>query len=1007
MPLPTWVDFEFAERTAAIMARGFTGSSAAWGSLLANAQTILSSRTDSPDSRLPDSYDFEEWRDLIAAARVLDLAASEFGVSDPDNRKSAAVLAACAFGMSGTAVSASAVINSHQLMDAELSPSELAALAISSPALCRRIFPRFPTGTPLRICMESITSFLANGDDRQFAEATRALQEATLAEAGSWENYLLQLSSLSLLHAERLGTYKALREYQHTFPTGYLDRLSSDSPMLLPSQFEAVRDHGVLAPDRNLLISLPTGTGKTLLGELALMNALGSEPGLVCYVAPYVALGRQVAEKINRHTPPEVRVHRLVGGYQSPVTLDPENHSEIVVATLERFDAMLRLRPDLLSEIKCVVFDEAHMIGNGFRGIRLEGILTRMRLAAARGEAVPRFVLLSAVLSNSDALADWINISPDNVIKGTWRPSAKRLLRWTEDGKLRLHAGDDPMRNQPQQVLGEKILPWPRTDFYRTSHYGTIRQQEPRALENLAYLAHFEHEMYGQPVLCVCQTRARTRHLANQVAQHFPPIEPLPQQIKDITDIIDRHHPYLRPLKEALQRGVAYHNSSLPYDIREAIELAVEVRALYVVAATTTLAEGVDLPFRVTILADWLTFDGERAQPLESLLFKNIAGRCGRAGQFTEGDTIIFDNPVGDPRLTAPNRRRDLQQRIFFSESQPVLTSAIGQLQRQIAVPAVGSQILAAISENPTVEDLPNSFFDFSFARQTENAEAAAERIEMAYRDILDDSGGQPLAVAASPARLTPLGQAAHTSGLSPLTARRLHTTLAEFSDHGSSRADLIAISLALLNALAAVPEQSNPDLRRAMVSPRNRPVVRRDEIELVLEMWLSGEPLQAIFSELPANRRSTRQPELQTWLEGVPEDSSWTDQFAKFYDFVDHCIEFFLPWLLRSARSFIEVESDVADSLIERPWEEWASYMEYGVDTPWGVILLEEEILTERAVARSVGQLLDSLAQESALSDEELQQALMDLLMNDRRAVASVLNQFEIYSDASAIEFV
>ena len=72
-----------------------------------------------------------------------------------------------------------------------------------------------------------------------------------------------------------------------------------------------------------------------------------------------------------------------------------------------------------------------------------------------------------------------------------------------------------------------------------------------------------------------------------------------------------------------------------------------EHRALKVVAATTTLAEGVDLPFRVTILADWLTFDGDKSRPMESLLFKNIAGRCGRAGQFTEGDTIIFDNPVG------------------------------------------------------------------------------------------------------------------------------------------------------------------------------------------------------------------------------------------------------------------------------------------------------------------------------------------------------------------------
>ena len=297
---------------------------------------------------------------------------------------------------------------------------------------------------------------------------------------------------------------------------------------------------GGRSPDRNLLIALPTGTGKTLLGELALLSSLGREPGLVYYVAPYVALGRQVAEKMSRHTPPEVHVHRFVGGYQEPEPLNPENRSEVLVATPERFDAMLRLRPDLLPSIRCVVFDEAHMIGNKQRGIRLEGIITRLRLAAVRGRQVPRFVLLSAVLSNADALASWIGVEPANVIRGTWRPSAKRLLRWSEDGRLRLHAGDDPLRNTPSEVLGETLLPWPNVGFYRARHFGSIRQQEPRVVENPAFLADFEHDQYKQPVLCICSTRPKTRYLANQIAQRFPPIEPLPQSIRRITDLINQ-----------------------------------------------------------------------------------------------------------------------------------------------------------------------------------------------------------------------------------------------------------------------------------------------------------------------------------------------------------------------------------------------------------------------------------------------------------------------------------
>ena len=121
------------------------------------------------------------------------------------------------------------------------------------------------------------------------------------------------------------------------------------------------------------------------------------------------------------HVPGRVRVSRQMGGYRDPASLDPENHLEVVVATPERFDAMLRLRRDLIPFIRAVVFDEAHMIGNGERGIRLEGILTRLRLT----EQAPRFALLSAVVSNADELAAWLHVDSARVVKGEWRPSVK------------------------------------------------------------------------------------------------------------------------------------------------------------------------------------------------------------------------------------------------------------------------------------------------------------------------------------------------------------------------------------------------------------------------------------------------------------------------------------------------------------------------------------------------------------------------------------------------------
>ena len=972
MPPPNWVDFESAEWSAAVMARNLSGPSQTWGALLAHAQSVLAARTDSLYPELGDSYDFHEWRDLVAASRILDLAATEHGISDPGSRKDAAILATCAFGMSGTFVSAAAVIRNHRILESDLSPGELTALALSSPTLSREILPRIPIELKHKDCIENFTAFLATGDEVQFETVTKLLQELTYEETGIWEGYLLRISRLPLAHAGQLVTAKVLDPYRSRFPIGYLGRLIDDSPLLLPSQYEAINRHGAVSSSENLLITLPPGTGKTLLGEMALLSSLGQRPGLVCYISPYVALARQVSERIHRHIPDGVRVHQSMGDYRSPESLDPQTHLEVLIATPERFDAMLRFRPDLLSSIRCVVIDEAHLLGNSQRGLRLEGILTRLRLASVRGEIVPRFVLMSAVLSNADALAKWIGIKQANFIRGTWRPSAQRLLRWTEDGLLRLHAGDDPLRNVPHEVLGETLLPWPNRRFYPSQHFGSTRKQEPLALENVAFLAEYASQLHRQPVLCVCSTRKRTRHLAAQISRRFAPLEPLPEPIRKITDLIDQEHQFLRPLKEYLQRGVAYHNSSLPHKIREGIEKAVESRTLKAVAATTTLAEGVDLPFRVTILVDWLIFDGNKNRPMESLLFKNIAGRCGRAGHFTEGDTFVFDNPVGDAEYTSPARRPELQENIFFANTHPTLTSAIDRLDRKASIATIGSQLLAAIAENPEVEDLASSFHMHSFAYQTHSESSAEQPIDLAYKEILDGVDEQPLAIAASPVQLTRFGDAVNKSGLSPGTAKILRRAIGELPDHGSSLEDLVTIGVALLKSLSNVPEQRDRDLRKAVENPQSLPVVRLDELELVLRLWLEGRQIESIFAELPSNKRSSRKPNLQTWLQGVSKESTWNDQFAKFYDFMDNCVEFFLPWILRASQLLAEI-----DGKHEVPWREWAQFVQVGVGSTWGLFLLENEIVTERTTAFHVGTQLDKLVPDNEPNIQQAKQLL------------------------------
>jgi helicase len=334
---------------------------------------------------------------------------------------------------------------------------------------------------------------------------------------------------------------------------------------------------------------------------------------------------------------------------------------------------------------------------------------------------------------------------------------------------------------------------------------------------------------------------------------------------------------------------------------------------------------------------------------MSSLLYRNIAGRCGRPGQFTEGDVLIYDNPAGDADWTHPARRRESQQTIFFSDQSPKLRTAIRHSELGKAI--VGSQLLAAVKENPTMEDLGLSFFSATFAShlEPEARENAQTAITEAIDSILHDD--PPLAAAASPLTLTDVGAAANQTGLSPITVRRLLATLSGLADDG----DLPAVGSMLLRGLADVPEQQNMNLSKTVNNSASRFMIKPDDFAPVIESWIGGVPLDQMFHSLPANQRSKRKPQLDLWLQGVSDESQWEDVFEQFTDFVHSVLENYLPWLLRSA-SILAPHANLGGEL---PWTDWASQVEKGVSHPWAIWALDHGAPTDREalmhVARSL----------------------------------------------------
>lgn len=209
---------------------------------------------------------------------------------------------------------------------------------------------------------------------------------------------------------------------------------------LLPIQQKAIQAD-LLSGRKNFIISAPTNSGKSLVGTLALLQALRRNQRAVL-LEPLRALANEQAETLKKITASietilgvAVKVRVSTGDYRldDEQFSDPAPVGELIVATPERFEAILRNpeNEDWVSSIGAVCVDEAHMIGDPHRGVNLEFLITTLLCLPTP----PRLVLLSATLGNLDSAREWL--MPCEVVKVTERvlPLKKEVIELSTEQK--------------------------------------------------------------------------------------------------------------------------------------------------------------------------------------------------------------------------------------------------------------------------------------------------------------------------------------------------------------------------------------------------------------------------------------------------------------------------------------------------------------------------------------------------------------------------------------------
>jgi len=696
---------------------------------------------------------------------------------------------------------------------------------------------------------------------------------------------LLEGNGLLLANLEFVGTLarasfdadsiRVLSEYAPGFAEpplrGYLrDRAPRT---LFPPQMAAIAS-GAMTPG-NELIALPTSSGKTLLAELKIAAVLTASPGMrALYVAPYRLLSRQVERSLRRglsHL--ALTVSDLGSGFDAE--LEEQALPDVAILTPERLDGLMRLadskRPGhegakaLLASLSLLVFDEMQLVGRQGRGSRFEMLLTRLR---SRYPEL-NFLGLSAATHGAEELANWIG-APEPV-SGAKRPTGTLELLWQTDGSLMQRSGR----------TASKVADLPRSK----------QASDDAAKLGLRFSEAYHPILFVEPTRPLAEGSAKRLHKFG-IAEGRQWRDGLSNSDRRILDeVVEEVHALLgkgHPMGDMLAVGVAYHHAGIPTHLLRQIEGLAERRLLRFFVATTTVAEGADLPFRVAILPH-LNFQGSTGR-LERDLYLNIIGRAGRANVAVEGLVVILDS---DARSLANIVRTSLWSGTGRDRVRSVLPNVtpepasvadyaeFRELQGQLlGWLAEGGDELSNEQGRPvtTLAEQVHEMTRRTFvARSGDEADIAGVRV--ALHQALNELAEAGLVRASSPYKLTPSGEMTRMTGLSFVSALRLERACT--GPRGAWLADLHGVhelDAAMAEVLARTVLETEEVLkesiwlRRASTSPEVRLSIIQelasgtrdwpsdeDEFEtdvLLLSGWLLGTEYRDL-GEIPRNYKA------------------------------------------------------------------------------------------------------------------------------------------------------
>lgn len=344
-----------------------------------------------------------------------------------------------------------------------------------------------------------------------------------------------------------------------------------------PAQ-KAVIESGYLEDKSNYIISIPTASGKTVLGILPALKTI-LNGGKAIYAAPLLSIQNEKVKEFKAFEEHGIKVGK-----------HPSN-SDLSVMVFESFDALTRFSWNVLREVDTLIIDEFHMIGEYSRGPTLESAITRAKII----NPSLRIIALSATLKNIDEIEQWL------------------------DGKTVEH-------NYRPVPLNKEVLD---AEMFNTKNKNdVIVKIVEKAIED------------NSQALSFVSTRRFTESLATYVAKKIDKktTKEQKQKFKQVADKLlevpkkKGSLPTTTCLKlaEAAEKGVVFHHAGLFNEQKEIIEDEFRKGNILMITATPSLMYGVNLPSKYVVIRDHTRWTSNGPASIPVFDYEQMSGRAGR-----------------------------------------------------------------------------------------------------------------------------------------------------------------------------------------------------------------------------------------------------------------------------------------------------------------------------------------------------------------------------------------